>query len=64
VDTRLAHSTSIGIPLRPHLTGLDRAALRGEARQLFGLRADGPVLLVTGGSPGAPVDAAGGFYED
>jgi UDP-N-acetylglucosamine--N-acetylmuramyl-(pentapeptide) pyrophosphoryl-undecaprenol N-acetylglucosamine transferase len=50
---RLAHATAIGIPLRPALTGLDRPALRAAARRRFGLRADGPVLLVTGGSQGA-----------
>jgi UDP-N-acetylglucosamine--N-acetylmuramyl-(pentapeptide) pyrophosphoryl-undecaprenol N-acetylglucosamine transferase len=50
---RLAHATAIGIPLRPAITGLDRPALRGAARQRFGLRPDGPVSLVTGGSQGA-----------
>jgi UDP-N-acetylglucosamine--N-acetylmuramyl-(pentapeptide) pyrophosphoryl-undecaprenol N-acetylglucosamine transferase len=50
---RLAHATAIGIPLRPAITGLDRPALRGAARQWFGLRPGGPVLLVTGGSQGA-----------
>jgi UDP-N-acetylglucosamine--N-acetylmuramyl-(pentapeptide) pyrophosphoryl-undecaprenol N-acetylglucosamine transferase len=50
---RLAHATAIGIPLRAEITGLDRPALRGAARQRFGLRPDGPVLLVTGGSQGA-----------
>jgi UDP-N-acetylglucosamine--N-acetylmuramyl-(pentapeptide) pyrophosphoryl-undecaprenol N-acetylglucosamine transferase len=50
---RLAHATAIGIPLRPAITGLDRAAVRDAARQRFGLRSDGPVLLVTGGSQGA-----------
>ncbi|MEU8632840.1 UDP-N-acetylglucosamine--N-acetylmuramyl-(pentapeptide) pyrophosphoryl-undecaprenol N-acetylglucosamine transferase [Amycolatopsis sp. NPDC048633] len=50
---RLAHATAIGIPLRPAITGLDRPALREAARQRFGLRSDGPVLLVTGGSQGA-----------
>jgi UDP-N-acetylglucosamine--N-acetylmuramyl-(pentapeptide) pyrophosphoryl-undecaprenol N-acetylglucosamine transferase len=50
---RLAHATAIGIPLRPAIAGLDRAALRHVARQRFGLRRDGPVLLVTGGSQGA-----------
>jgi UDP-N-acetylglucosamine--N-acetylmuramyl-(pentapeptide) pyrophosphoryl-undecaprenol N-acetylglucosamine transferase len=49
----LAHATAIGIPLRPAITGLDRPALRGAARQRFGLRPDGPVLMVTGGSQGA-----------
>lgn len=43
----------LGIPLRQSVTGLDRAALRAEARQKFGLPAEGPVLLVFGGSQGA-----------
>ena len=50
---RLAHATAIGIPLRPAVTGLDRPALRDAARQRFGLRPGGPVLLATGGSQGA-----------
>jgi len=32
------------------ITGLDRPALRDAARQRFGRRPDGPVLMVTGGS--------------
>lgn len=51
--TRLAHAIPIGIPLRTAITGLDRAALREVARRRFGLRSDGPVLMVTGGSQGA-----------
>ena len=50
---RLAHATAIGIPVRAAITGLDRTALRHTARQRFGLRPEGPVLLVTGGSQGA-----------
>lgn len=52
-SVRLPHATPIGVPLRPAIASLDRAALRAEARQRFGLDADGPVLLVTGGSQGA-----------
>ncbi|MGV9293167.1 UDP-N-acetylglucosamine--N-acetylmuramyl-(pentapeptide) pyrophosphoryl-undecaprenol N-acetylglucosamine transferase [Amycolatopsis sp. NPDC003676] len=52
-EVRLKHSTAIGIPLRPAITGLDRPATREAARQKFGLHLDGPVLLVTGGSQGA-----------
>jgi UDP-N-acetylglucosamine--N-acetylmuramyl-(pentapeptide) pyrophosphoryl-undecaprenol N-acetylglucosamine transferase len=52
-DVRLPHAVPIGIPLRPAIAGLDRDALRAEARARFGLRAEGPVLLVTGGSQGA-----------
>jgi UDP-N-acetylglucosamine--N-acetylmuramyl-(pentapeptide) pyrophosphoryl-undecaprenol N-acetylglucosamine transferase len=43
----------VGIPLRREVTRLDRAALRAQARERFGLPADGPVLLVFGGSQGA-----------
>lgn len=43
----------LGIPLRRSVTTLDRAALRATARQAFGLPAQGPVLLVFGGSQGA-----------
>ncbi|MGA6162515.1 UDP-N-acetylglucosamine--N-acetylmuramyl-(pentapeptide) pyrophosphoryl-undecaprenol N-acetylglucosamine transferase [Amycolatopsis magusensis] len=50
---RLPNATAIGIPLRRAITGLDRSALRAAARQRFGLRPDGPVLVVTGGSQGA-----------
>jgi UDP-N-acetylglucosamine--N-acetylmuramyl-(pentapeptide) pyrophosphoryl-undecaprenol N-acetylglucosamine transferase len=49
----LRHATPVGIPLRPAIADLDRAALRAEARTRFGLEADGPVLMVTGGSQGA-----------
>lgn len=43
----------VGIPVRSSITGLDRRGLRAEARAHFGLPAEGPVLLVTGGSQGA-----------
>ena len=52
-EVRLPHAVAIGIPLRPAIASLDRAALRARARERFGLRPDGPVLLVTGGSQGA-----------
>ena len=42
----------LGIPLRRAIATLDRTAARGPARAALGL-ADGPVLLVTGGSQGA-----------
>lgn len=42
-----------GMPLRPEITGLDRAAMRAQAREHFGLSATLPTLLVTGGSLGA-----------
>jgi UDP-N-acetylglucosamine--N-acetylmuramyl-(pentapeptide) pyrophosphoryl-undecaprenol N-acetylglucosamine transferase len=50
---RLPHAEPVGIPLRPAIATLDRQALRAQARARFGLAADGPVLLVTGGSQGA-----------
>jgi UDP-N-acetylglucosamine--N-acetylmuramyl-(pentapeptide) pyrophosphoryl-undecaprenol N-acetylglucosamine transferase len=43
----------LGIPLRRSVTSLDRDALRSAARVRYGLPADGPVLLVFGGSQGA-----------
>ncbi|MGO1538990.1 MAG: UDP-N-acetylglucosamine--N-acetylmuramyl-(pentapeptide) pyrophosphoryl-undecaprenol N-acetylglucosamine transferase [Leucobacter sp.] len=42
-----------GMPLRPEITGLDREAVRAEARVHFGLDPDRTTLLVTGGSLGA-----------
>ena len=50
---RLPHATMIGVPLRPEIAHLDRAAVRAEARARFGLDAERPTLLVTGGSQGA-----------
>src|SRR5262244_1076874 len=52
-DTKLAHSTCIGMPIRKQISGLDRVAAQDKAREHFGLRPDLPVLLVTGGSQGA-----------
>jgi UDP-N-acetylglucosamine--N-acetylmuramyl-(pentapeptide) pyrophosphoryl-undecaprenol N-acetylglucosamine transferase len=52
-DSGLAGAVIVGIPLRRQISTLDRAALRAEAREHFGLPADGPVLLVFGGSQGA-----------
>ena len=51
--TRLAHATYIGMPLREHISHLDRLAMADKARAHFGLAPDLPVLLVTGGSQGA-----------
>jgi len=51
--TPLPGAEHVGMPLRPSLTGLDRAGLRAEARATFGLDADRPTLLVFGGSQGA-----------
>ncbi|MFF7944342.1 undecaprenyldiphospho-muramoylpentapeptide beta-N-acetylglucosaminyltransferase [Nocardia gamkensis] len=52
-DSGLPNARVVGIPVRESITGLDRAALRAEARAHFGLPAEGPVLLVFGGSQGA-----------
>jgi UDP-N-acetylglucosamine--N-acetylmuramyl-(pentapeptide) pyrophosphoryl-undecaprenol N-acetylglucosamine transferase len=49
---RLPHAVVVGIPLRRAVADLDRDTARPQARAAFGL-ADGPVLLVTGGSQGA-----------
>lgn len=43
----------VGMPLRPEIAQLDRAAVRPEAMRHFGLDPARPVLLVTGGSTGA-----------
>lgn len=52
-DTPLKKAEYVGLPIRPMISGLDRAALRAEARAFFGLDPDRPTLLVTGGSQGA-----------
>ena len=52
-DTPLPHAEYVGLPIRTMISGLDRAALRAEARAFFGLDADRPTLVVTGGSQGA-----------
>lgn len=51
--TPLPGARYLGMPLRQGIARLDRAARRAEARAGFGLRAEGPVLLVSGGSQGA-----------
>lgn len=52
-DTNLPHARHLGLPVRAGIATLDRAARRADARASFGLPADGPVLLVSGGSQGA-----------
>ena len=52
-DTPLRQAEYVGLPIRPMISGLDRAARRAEAREFFGLDPDRPTLLVTGGSQGA-----------
>jgi UDP-N-acetylglucosamine--N-acetylmuramyl-(pentapeptide) pyrophosphoryl-undecaprenol N-acetylglucosamine transferase len=49
----LRHARLVGVPLRRSIADLDRAALRGTARERLGLRPDLPTLLVSGGSQGA-----------
>lgn len=51
--TKLPGAQVIGMPLRREIVELDRAGMRVQARQEFGLDADRPTLLVTGGSLGA-----------
>ncbi|MCY7289863.1 MAG: UDP-N-acetylglucosamine--N-acetylmuramyl-(pentapeptide) pyrophosphoryl-undecaprenol N-acetylglucosamine transferase [Cryobacterium sp.] len=51
--TRIRHPHVVGMPLRPEIAELDRAQARPEALAFFGLDADRPTLLVTGGSLGA-----------
>ncbi|MEI2779570.1 MAG: UDP-N-acetylglucosamine--N-acetylmuramyl-(pentapeptide) pyrophosphoryl-undecaprenol N-acetylglucosamine transferase [Tetrasphaera sp.] len=52
-STRLAHARVVGMPLRPEISGFDRDALRAQALAAYGLDAQRPTLLVTGGSLGA-----------
>ncbi|MGV0992462.1 MAG: undecaprenyldiphospho-muramoylpentapeptide beta-N-acetylglucosaminyltransferase [Mycobacterium sp.] len=52
-DSGLAGAEVVGMPLRASITGLDRLALRKEARAHFGFAGDARVLLVFGGSQGA-----------
>ena len=51
--TVIAHGRHVGLPIRRAVAGLDRMAIRPEARAAFGLDPDRPTLLVTGGSQGA-----------
>src|SRR6266540_2814037 len=52
-DSGLPKAEVIGIPLRRSIIELDRAKLRDEAREHFGLDPKAPTLLVFGGSKGA-----------
>jgi UDP-N-acetylglucosamine--N-acetylmuramyl-(pentapeptide) pyrophosphoryl-undecaprenol N-acetylglucosamine transferase len=52
-NTRLPHGRVVGMPLRREIETLDRRQSRAEGLAEFGLDADRPVLLVTGGSTGA-----------
>jgi UDP-N-acetylglucosamine--N-acetylmuramyl-(pentapeptide) pyrophosphoryl-undecaprenol N-acetylglucosamine transferase len=49
----LAGAAVTGNPVRRSISRLDRAGCRDEAREFFGLDADAPTVLVTGGSQGA-----------
>jgi UDP-N-acetylglucosamine--N-acetylmuramyl-(pentapeptide) pyrophosphoryl-undecaprenol N-acetylglucosamine transferase len=51
--TPLPRAEFVGLPIRSLISTLDRAMRRSEAREFFGLDADRPTLLVTGGSQGA-----------
>lgn len=54
--TPLRAARQVGLPVRAAIAELaeqGRDSRRGEAREKFGLRADQPVLLVSGGSSGA-----------
>lgn len=52
-DTPLPRAEYVGLPIRTMISGLDRAAVRAEARAFFGLDPDRPTLMVTGGSQGS-----------
>ena len=51
--TPLRHAVRTGLPLRPEIVGLDRAATRDRACESPGLRPDLRTVLVVGGSLGA-----------
>jgi UDP-N-acetylglucosamine--N-acetylmuramyl-(pentapeptide) pyrophosphoryl-undecaprenol N-acetylglucosamine transferase len=51
--TPLKHGRVVGMPLRREIVELDRSATRTAALDFFGLDAERPTLLVTGGSLGA-----------
>ena len=52
-STPLRGATRIGMPLRPQITELDRAAVRPLAAREFGVDPALPTIVVTGGSLGA-----------
>lgn len=67
--TPIRHAHFVGMPLRSEIEHLDPAGSRPEALAFFGLSADRPTLLVTGGSLGARrinatiVQSAGAFID-
>lgn len=52
-ESTLRNAEYVGIPLRRSIATLDRAVVRAEAREFFGLEPDLPTLLAFGGSQGA-----------
>jgi len=64
--TRLRDGEVVGMPLRREIVDLDRAAVRSEAAEFFGLDAARPTVLVFGGSLGARRlnEAFGGAWRD
>ncbi|TPW73807.1 glycosyltransferase [Schumannella sp. 10F1B-5-1] len=52
-STRLPHARTVGLPLRREVEQVDLTTARAAARELWGLDATRPTLLVTGGSLGA-----------
>ncbi len=52
-STPLKGALHVGMPMRTEISGLDRAAARTAAREVLGLDAEKPTLIVTGGSSGA-----------
>ena len=52
-ETRLPKAQWVGMPMRPEISGLDRAAGRAAARAELGLDPDRTTVVVTGGSSGA-----------
>lgn len=49
----LSGARAMGMPLRPQIRSVDRAANKAQALEYFGLESDEPVLFVFGGSQGA-----------
>ena len=52
-STELPHATCVGLPMRAAIRDLDRPVARAQGQAHFGLDADRPTLLVSGGSLGA-----------
>lgn len=52
-ETKLRHARLVGMPMRREVSGLDREAVRSDARRKLGLDLERSTLVVTGGSSGA-----------